>query len=705
MRVNIKFELVFSLGLAVGLLPARSATAQHTIEVEAPAQDGHLEHIEVPAPAPMTESLLMDALADVEVIQETGSSDNRIDFVFVGDGYTADDLDDYHADVINRWEELMTVEPFSTYRSYFNAYKVNVISNESGVDNDPTLGVVKDTALNMYFWCGNLDRLLCADVNAALAYANNAPAAEHVIALANSSKYGGAGYKASNLATSAGSNLDSGRIVMHELGHSLGDLGDEYIRNDGHYTGPEPIDANLSIYESAQMADLEAKWYRWLGDPTPDGGYIGTYEGGEMGTTGIYRPSQNSMMKDLDFPFNLPGREQLVVMIYADVSPIDDNTPTDVVLQGTETVFVHPMAPDGHSLTITWRLDGAALSLPPDQTTVDLSGLSLSGNHTLTATVVDNTPFVRNPVDRVDLMTDTRTWTIDADQGGPGTGCGDFGIAYVDDSTLAVFHRDEGWSANWHYLCLEGYCVPGELRDGYYVKEFSGTLDTGYGFEFKVQDDGQGQFTTSGRDTFSRQSCRLDAPSGCTSSADCDDGLYCNGEEACVDGGCVAGSPIVCDDGIACTADSCDEQSDTCIVSPDHGVCDNGLFCDGEEVCDPTGGGCSAGVAPCGSDPCDEINDICDGGSADCQEFGIAYENNNTLVVYHEDRGWTGQWHYLCLNGYCVPGTLSNGYYRKSFSGSIGTTYSIEFKVQDNTTGQYIVRGQETFTSESCVLP
>ena len=91
-------------------------------------------------------------------------------------------------------------------------------------------------------------------------------------------------------------------------------------------------------------------------------------------------------------------------------------------------------------------------------------------------------------------------------------------------------------------------------------------------------------------------------------------------------------------------------------------------------------------------------------GGGDCGDFGIAYVNDSTLAVYHQDEGWSGSWNYICLNGACYPGTLSEGYYSREFSGSLGQSYNIEFKVQDNATGQYITSGQETFGSDSCRL-
>ncbi|MBI4718258.1 MAG: hypothetical protein HY763_10670, partial [Planctomycetes bacterium] len=76
----------------------------------------------------------------------------------------------------------------------------------------------------------------------------------------------------------------------------------------------------------------------------------------------------------------------------------------------------------------------------------------------------------------------------------------------------------------------------------------------------------------------------------CLSNAHCDDGLWCNGAETCVNGTCQAGTPPNCDDGIACTADACDEAGDACVHVPNNGLCQNGLFCDGVEVCNPAGG-------------------------------------------------------------------------------------------------------------------
>ncbi len=107
---------------------------------------------------------------------------------------------------------------------------------------------------------------------------------------------------------------------------------------------------------------------------------------------------------------------------------------------------------------------------------------------------------------------------------------------------------------------------------------------------------------------------------GCTSDAQCSDGLFCNGAETCnlSTGQCQAGTPPNCDDGVSCTVDSCNESTDTCDNVPDDGACDNGLFCDGSETCNATLG-CQDGPDPCsGGQTCNETNDTCEGGGGGC---------------------------------------------------------------------------------------
>ncbi len=103
----------------------------------------------------------------------------------------------------------------------------------------------------------------------------------------------------------------------------------------------------------------------------------------------------------------------------------------------------------------------------------------------------------------------------------------------------------------------------------------------------------------------------------CITNADCDDGVFCNGAEICnASQVCEPGTAMVIDDGVGCTIDSCDEVNDVVVHAVNTPSCNNGLFCDGVEVCDPVND-CQPGTAPsvsdgvsCTDDSCDEINDV-----------------------------------------------------------------------------------------------
>jgi hypothetical protein len=271
-------------------------------------EDGTITQALTPkAPPEKSSDFRALAAADVVPVQVTGDSTDRFDLVFVGDGYTTEDLETYTANVKSKWEELSAVEPFASYKQYFNVWQVNVISAESGVDHDPTRGLLKNTALDMGFWCqgrdANTERLLCVNETKAKEFAALAPQADQVIALGNTAKYGGAG---GSVATASGSNAQAGQIAIHELGHSIGGLADEYDYPYADYTGAEPREINVTKDPTC------AKWGEYLGRPSPDGGVIAPVEGARYYRTGLYRPTQNSIMRTLGKEFNSIGRDAMI---------------------------------------------------------------------------------------------------------------------------------------------------------------------------------------------------------------------------------------------------------------------------------------------------------------------------------------------------------------------------------------------------------
>ncbi|TCC65431.1 peptidase [Kribbella pittospori] len=361
-----------------------------------------------------------EASATVVPIQVTGPAASRFNLVVMGDGYTAAELPKFREQVDKHLNILWSIEPFKSYRDYFNVYAVEITSPESGVDCDPDLTSPQvDTPLQMGFWggCnpGSVQRLLTVDTAAATQYANLVPgttsANRQILAIGNSDTYGGAG---GSYATASGGNALSALITPHELGHSLGGLQDEYdyyARGDrgAPYEGPEPSSIHHTLLTEQQMRDQQKKWYRWLGEPSESGGTIGRYEGGMYAGSGVWRPSRHSMMKALGYYFDQVARERMTQRISSRTNLFQDSTPVGQVA-GDQVVWLQTLHPLSHELDVTWTLDGTAL---PTATTraIDLAALDLTpGQHTLTAKVVDPTEFIRDPAAR---PTASRSWTVD----------------------------------------------------------------------------------------------------------------------------------------------------------------------------------------------------------------------------------------------------------------------------------------------------
>lgn len=367
----------------------------------------------VEGPAPVWHTELLRGAGD----GRRGALANRLYLVIVGDGYTATELGAYaaHADAASN--ALFDIEPFKTYEPLFEVYRVDVISPESGVDHDPVHPTWRNTALDMGYWCGGTERLLCVNVAKAQNAAGAAPRRDIVLAIANSSKYGGAGYPSSSLATVAGANGLAADIAIHEFGHGLGKLADEYdYGGPSTYTGPERSERNVSILTAAQMAAQGTKWADWLGQSFPGfDGLVSTYEGAHYSTAGIYRPTSNSMMRNLGRPFNMPSVESLIIEIYKVVRPIDASSHANQFLSGCETVWVQPVQPVGHELDVRWLLDGEPIDGATGPSfTLSTLPLVTGRLYDLQAVVTDPTPWVRDESARAQWMTETREWIISA---------------------------------------------------------------------------------------------------------------------------------------------------------------------------------------------------------------------------------------------------------------------------------------------------
>lgn len=381
--------------------------------------DGHPRHTEIPASAPLTkkEKSAVQDDGDVVPIVEAGASDAKVDVVFIGDGYTATQQEDFHTDVRTKWKEMAAVEPYAEYEDLFNVWAVDAHSQDSGVSGDPTSDVRKNTALDSAFFCDGIERLLCVDTNKVEAYASKAADPDLVIVLGNSTKYGGAGYNAitspsgyDGIGTASSDHPDSDQVAVHETGHSFGKLADEYWYDESTYTGPEPGESNLSKLSADEMAAQKVKWHSWLGQESPDGGTVGAYEGGGYHGHGLNRPTEDSIMRTLGREFNLPGREAMIAGFHQHAPTLTAATPTDRPVRGTERMRVKASS---HA-KVRWYVDGreARRARGASSVTPGALGVPADGRpHTVTARATDPTKAVRTPELRK-LLTGALSWQV-----------------------------------------------------------------------------------------------------------------------------------------------------------------------------------------------------------------------------------------------------------------------------------------------------
>ena len=367
----------------------------------------------------------------VTTVSSSGESRNRIDIVFIGDGYSVSEINTTFAADVNAlttylFNDSALTQPFGRYQDFFNVHRVDLVSNQSGTDN-PGTGTVKDTALqSSFYWDGVTERLLYVNSSATSAALSTSLSgtdidAEMVFVPVNTSKYGGGG---GNYAVYAGSNSSALEIAVHEVAHSFADLADEYGTNTGRYSGGEPSAANVSLDSNG------AKWHHWLGYTDANTGTVGAYEGGYYYENDIYRPSYSSKMRVLNKAFDPVAREQFILKFYELVDPLDSHTLIGESLSGTDLNSLAVTPIDDDLITVEWSIDGTIVQ--SSGPTLNLQHQSLSiGRHTITARAFDDTDWVR--VSDRSSLEDSVTWSINW------TGAVPSGIAVTDaaDNYLA----------------------------------------------------------------------------------------------------------------------------------------------------------------------------------------------------------------------------------------------------------------------------
>lgn len=323
-----------------------------------------------------------------------GLDSNRINLVYLSDGYTSPELPQFVADSKAFNDHLFQTTPYKEYKAYFNVVAVQVPSPASGIKHAnsaadcPSGSVFQPSSdpnnyFGSHFDAFGIHRLVVADsifkIQAVLAV--NFPMFDQVFLIANSPYYGGSG----GTWTTATKEKNSVEIATHEMGHSFAGLADEYWAGT-QYAAEKP---NMTMQSNPELV----KWKNWVGISS-----VGVYP--YAVDPSWYRPVRGGQckMEALNSPFCPVCTEAIVERIHHLVRPIDSYAPvnTEIVTTNAAQSFkLSLVKPNPNTLKVVWRLDGTAVAEGVDSVHLSVAQVG-SGPHVVTAVVLDTTALTRS---------------------------------------------------------------------------------------------------------------------------------------------------------------------------------------------------------------------------------------------------------------------------------------------------------------------
>ncbi len=269
----------------------------------------------------------------------TKGNNGGINIVLLGDGFSAKDIASgkYLKDIKQEVEYFFGIEPYKTYRDYFNVYTAIPLSTESGVG---TVNTIRYNRFNTTF-TGGVG--LKADYDEVFNYALGAPTVNKgnlnqtlIIMVPNSTDYGGICQMWEDGSAIAfcpqstyGYPLDTRGVIQHEAGgHGFGKLGDEYIYHNafidfcdctccGHVLEFNAA-KSLGWFDNLELTGKmhSVGWSHLIFDNRYSD-IVDIYEGGYMHNRGVFRSEPNSCMNN-DIPYySTISRESIVKRIKA----------------------------------------------------------------------------------------------------------------------------------------------------------------------------------------------------------------------------------------------------------------------------------------------------------------------------------------------------------------------------------------------------
>lgn len=203
----------------------------------------------------------------VDIIHKTGPAQQKLDIVILGDGYSTKEMDKFVADATRLSNVLLGAEPFKSRKDDINIRAVETPAQQSGVTK-PHPGVFKRTPLSTHYSSFDSERYVLSYDNKTIRNVASAVPYELMVILVNEKTYGGGGIY--NLYTTvAVDNKFSDYIMIHEMGHHIAGLADEYYASSTSYEAPsvkvEPWETNIT----ALLDKDNLKWKDLVEDATP----------------------------------------------------------------------------------------------------------------------------------------------------------------------------------------------------------------------------------------------------------------------------------------------------------------------------------------------------------------------------------------------------------------------------------------------------
>lgn len=274
---------------------------------------------------------------DEVITLQKATRGNGVNLVFLGDGYNNKDIANgtYLKDMKQQMEYFFGVEPYTTYRDYFNVYTAIALSQESGVG---TVNTLCDNKFETTFTGG---ASLQCNTNDVFKYALRMPTVNSgnlnqtlIVLTPNTKDYGGVTSMwadGSAIAITPKSSdyypYDSRGIVQHEAGgHGFGKLGDEYIYHNAFISSckcfccPHEEEFNAAKangwYENLSLTGKmhEVPWSHLIFNDKYSA-VVDIYEGGFMHSRGVFRSELNSCMNNNIPYFSTISREAIVKRI------------------------------------------------------------------------------------------------------------------------------------------------------------------------------------------------------------------------------------------------------------------------------------------------------------------------------------------------------------------------------------------------------